>query len=55
MAAQQGRYEVKVMGRVLGVSVSGYYAWKRRGESQRAVANRELRDVRRAASSGWLD
>jgi len=35
-------YPVRIMCDVLGVSPAGYYAWRSRPESQRAVANREL-------------
>ena len=37
-------YPVTIMCDVLGVSPAGYYAWRARPESQRAVANRELVD-----------
>ena len=38
-------YPVRLMCRVLGVSASGYYAWRSRPESARAVANRRLLQV----------
>jgi putative transposase len=37
-------YPVTIMCDVLGVSPAGYYAWRARPESPRAVANRELVD-----------
>ena len=37
-------YPVTIMCDVLGVSPAGYYAWRARPESLRAVANRELVD-----------
>ena len=35
-------WPVRVMCAVLGISVSGYYAWRSRAESKRATANRHL-------------
>jgi hypothetical protein len=41
-------WPVRVMCPVLGLSVSGYYAWRSRAESPRAAANRVLlEDIRR--------
>jgi putative transposase len=41
-------WPVRVMCPVLGLSVSGYYAWRSRIESPRAVANQVLlEDIRR--------
>ncbi len=42
MAAQQQEYSVKTMCQVLGVSESGYYAWRKREPSQRQVENERL-------------
>jgi putative transposase len=33
MKQQEGHFEVQIMGQTLGVSRSGYYAWRRRGET----------------------
>lgn len=42
MKEYQGVFRVAAMCRVLQVSSSGYYAWNRRGESQRSRENRTL-------------
>jgi putative transposase len=42
MAAHEQEYSLKRMCKVLKVSRSGYYAWKRRGPSQREQANEIL-------------
>ena len=38
----KGQWPVRTLCRVLGVSPAGYYAWRSRPESTRAVVNREL-------------
>ena len=42
IAQHQHHYAVGLQCRVLGVSVSGYYAWRRRGQSRRAQQNQHL-------------
>jgi putative transposase len=44
VSANQAKYSVRRMCDLLGVSPSGYYAWKSREASSRAVADKELRD-----------
>jgi putative transposase len=47
MAAHEQDYEVKRMSQALGVGRSGYYAWRKRGMSQRAVEEQGLvREIR---------
>ena len=42
MSEHQAEYRIRVMCRVLGVSASGYYAWKQREPSARERANMRL-------------
>lgn len=48
IAAHAGTWPVRTACGVLGVSASGYHAWRTRPDSARTVANREvLADIRR--------
>ena len=42
MSANQARFRIATMARVLGVSPSGYYAWRRRPPAARARADADL-------------
>ncbi len=42
MSANQARFPISVMARVLGVSKAGYYAWARRPPSAHAEADAAL-------------
>jgi len=48
IAAQQKNYPIRLMCRVLGVSSSGYYAWRKREPSQRERENKVLLEQIRA-------
>lgn len=53
MSEHEVEYRVRSMCRVLNVSASGYYAWRRRRPSRRAEANaalvEQIRDIHRAS------
>ena len=42
IAAEKARFPLKLLCKVLSVSRSGYYAWKRRVKSQRAQQNEAI-------------
>jgi len=44
MSANQAQFAVAALARVLGVSTSGHYAWRRRTPSARACSDAGLKD-----------
>ena len=44
IAAEKVHYPISLLCRTLGVSRSGYYAWKHRRPSARATADAQLRE-----------
>ncbi len=44
MRANQAKHKVAAMCRMLGVSPSGYYAWRNRGRSVRTTADDALKE-----------
>ena len=52
MRAHQAHYPVATQCRLLGVSTSGYYAWRRRGTSAQAEADWELLSMVQAIHTG---
>jgi len=57
VTANQADYPVRQLCRLLGVSPSGYYAWRQRGPSARAQANEQLlvriREIHRASREAY--
>jgi putative transposase len=57
IAEQQGTFTVSLLCRVLDVSMSGYYAWRKRQPSQRAQANMvlvaQMRQVHQASQQRY--
>ena len=52
MTANQAMFPIKTMSRTLGVSRSGYYAWRERGASARSIADAELTERIKAIHTG---
>jgi len=57
VSANRARYPIATQCRLLGVSASGYYAWRSRGPSARAVANgvllERIRDIHRGSREAY--
>ena len=45
MATHRGEHRVEKMAKNLGVTRSGFYAWRRRGRAARQAADKQLRDL----------
>ena len=52
MSAHQAMFPIRTMARVLGVSASGYYAWRGRPASARATADADLTRKIRTVHAG---
>ncbi len=55
MTANQAEYPIEIMARCMGMSRSGFYAWRAREPSARDIADQELTDLIRQTHAASRD